>query len=154
HRGHQCSACGMHHCHMQVLPVGPHAGELVDEPEYEGWSGAGWTIGCTDPVAVAWLNTRVDRAGVDVNEFGWVVGWVMECQEKGYLSPEQVGVALKWGDAEGAAQLLELISHRRGFGDVLAEGVKRASERVGRTECAVYTQKGATPRGHDHRGRW
>lgn len=157
HRGHQCSACGMHHCHMQVIPRGPHRGELVDEPEYEGWAGAGWAIGCTDPVAISWLNTRVDRAGVDVNEFGWLVGWVMECQAKGYLTPEQLeGLAVRWGDAEAAARLLDLIVSRRSLGDLLAEGVKRASERVGgeAAACAVYTGKGASPRGHDHRARW
>jgi aldehyde:ferredoxin oxidoreductase len=156
HRGHQCNACGMHHCHIQVIPSGPHKGERVDEPEYEGWSGAGWTIGLTDPVAVSWLNTRIDRACVDVNEFGWVVGWVMECQEKGYITKEQLGFELKWGDAEGAYRLLQMITHRQGFGDRLAEGVKRAAEALGGPvkECAVYTLKGATPRGHDHRGRW
>jgi aldehyde:ferredoxin oxidoreductase len=156
HRGHQCSACGMHHCHMQVIPKGPHRGEIVDEPEYEGWAGAGWAIGCTDPVAISWLNTRVDRACVDVNEFGWLVGWVMECQEKGYLTPERVGLEIRWGDVEAAAKLLAMINRRQGFGDVLAEGVKRAAERVGgpAAGCAIYTGKGASPRGHDHRARW
>jgi aldehyde:ferredoxin oxidoreductase len=156
HRGHQCNACGMRHCHIQVIPHGPHQGELVDEPEYEGWSGAGWTIGLTDKEAVSWLNTRLDRACVDVNEFGWVCGWVMECMEKGYLTEQQVGFRLNWGDVEGAYRLLRMISHREGFGDVLAEGVKRASQKVGgeAAGCAVYTMKGASPRGHDHRGRW
>ncbi len=156
HRGHQCSACGMHHCHIQVIGKGPKAGELVDEPEYEGWSGAGWTIGLTDREAISWLNTRIDRACVDVNEFGWVCGWVMECMEKGYLTEKQVGFTLKWGDAEGAYRLLQMISHRQGFGDLLAEGVKRAAEKIGgeAARCAVYTKKGASPRGHDHRGRW
>jgi aldehyde:ferredoxin oxidoreductase len=156
HRGHQCSACGMHHCHIHVLPSGPHKGERVDEPEYEGWSGAGWTIGLTDPVAVSWLNTRIDRAGVDVNEFGWLAGWVMECQEKGYITKEQLGFTLRWGDAEAANRLLQMVSRREGFGDLLAEGVKRAAEALGgpAQACAVYTMKGATPRGHDHRGRW
>ena len=157
HRGHQCNACGMHHCHAQVLPSGPHQSELVDEPEYEGWSGAGWAIGCTDPVAVSWLNTQIDRACVDVNEFGWLIGWVMECQEKGYITKEQLGgLEVKWGDAEAANKLLQMISRREGFGDILAEGVKRASEHVGgpAAECAIYTMKGDTPRGHDHRARW
>jgi aldehyde:ferredoxin oxidoreductase len=156
HRGHQCSACGMRHCHIQVIASGPHAGERVDEPEYEGWSGAGWTIGLTDKDSITWLNTRIDRACVDVNEFGWVCGWVMECMEKGYLTEQQVGFTLRFGDAEGAYRLLQMISHRQGFGDLLAEGVKRASEKVGgeAARCAVYTMKGASPRGHDHRGRW
>ncbi len=156
HRGHQCNACGMHHCHMQVNPSGPHAGELLDEQEYEGWASAGWTIGLTDRVAISWLNTQIDRACVDINEFGWVTGWVMECQEKGLITQEQLGFELRWGDAEGAHRLLRMITHREGFGDLLAEGVKRAAERLGgrAIECAVFTAKGATPRGHDHRGRW
>jgi len=157
HRGHQCNACGMHHCHMQVIPTGPHRGQIVDEPEYEGWAGAGWAIGCTDPVAISWLNTQVDRACVDVNEFGWLIGWVMECQEKGYLTRNQLGgLEVRWGDAEAAATLLQMISHRQGFGNVLAEGVKRAAETVGgpAMACAIYTGKGVSPRGHDHRAMW
>jgi aldehyde:ferredoxin oxidoreductase len=157
HRGHQCSSCGMHHCHQSVIAEGKHKGEIVDEPEYEGWSGAGWAIGCTDPQQVAWLNTQIDRACVDVNEFGWLIGWTMECYEKGYITREQLGgIDLKWGDAEAANKLLQMIIRREGFGDVLAEGVKRASEKLGgpAAECAIYVNKGSSPRGHDHRGRW
>jgi aldehyde:ferredoxin oxidoreductase len=157
HRGHQCNSCGMHHCHAQVLPSGPHQGAIVDEPEYEGWSGAGWAFGCTDPVATSWLNTQVDRACVDVNEFGWLMGWVAECQEKGYITKEQLGgLTLTWGDAEAANAVLQMVIRREGFGDVLAEGVKGAAEVLGgaAAECAIYTLKGNTPRGHDHRARW
>ena len=156
HRGHQCNACGMHHCHMSIIKRGDHQGKIVDEPEYEGWSGAGWTIGLTDRDEIAWLNTELDRACVDVNEFGWICGWVMECQEKGYITKEQLGFELKWGDAKGARRLLEMISHRQGFGAVLAEGSKRAAEKLGgpAKDCAIYIEKGATPRGHDHRARW
>ncbi|MGH7318092.1 MAG: aldehyde ferredoxin oxidoreductase family protein [Candidatus Rokuibacteriota bacterium] len=156
HRGHQCSACGMHHCHMQVLPKGKYKGQIVDEPEYEGWAGAGWTIGCTDPVAVSWLNTQIDRACVDVNEFGWLCGWIMECQERGHITEQQLGFRLQWGDAEGANRLLQMINRREGLGDLLAEGTKIAAERLGgpAAEAAIYTAKNASPRGHDHRARW
>ncbi len=156
HRGHQCNACGMHHCHMQVIRSGPHKGAVMDEPEYEGWSGCGWTIGATDQEGVSWLNTEVDRACVDVNEFGWVCGWVMECQEKGWITKEQLGFELKWGDIKGASRLLQMISRREGLGDILAEGTKGAAERLGgpAKDAAIYTIQGAAPRGHDHRGRW
>jgi aldehyde:ferredoxin oxidoreductase len=156
HRGHQCNACGMHHCHMSVIRRGDNAGQIVDEPEYEGWSGAGWTIGSADRDGIAWLNTEIDKACVDVNEFGWLCGWVMECQEKGYITEKQLGFKLEWGDIKGAKRLLDMVSRREGFGDVLAEGVKRAAEKLGGAakDCAVYIEKGATPRGHDHRGRW
>jgi aldehyde:ferredoxin oxidoreductase len=156
HRGHQCNACGMHHCHMSVIRGGSHRGSIVDEPEYEGWSGAGWTIGLTDKDEVAWLNTELDRACLDVNEFGWLCGWVMECVEKGYITREQLGFDITWGDVKGARKLIEIISHRQGFGNILAEGTKRAAEKLGGAaqDCAVYTKKGAVPRGHDHRNRW
>ena len=156
HSGHQCNACGMHHCHMSVIRKGEHKGKIVDEPEYEGWSGAGWTIGLTDQDSIAWLNTELDRACLDVNEFGWMCGWVMECQEKGYITEAQLGFKLTWGDAGGARRLLEMISKRQGLGDLLAEGVKRAAEKLGgpAQDCAIYLEKGAVPRGHDHRGRW
>src|SRR5215208_4397028 len=83
-------------------------------------------------------------------------GWVMECVEKGYITKEQLGFELKWGDAKGARQLIEIISHRKGLGNILAEGTKRAAEKLGgpAQECAIYTMKGAVPRGHDHRNRW
>jgi len=142
---------------MSVIRRGEHKGTIVDEPEYEGWSGCGWQIGATgDRDGIAWLNTQCDRACVDVNEFGWVCGWVMECQERGLITKDQLGFELRWGDIQGAHRLLQMIAHRRGFGDVLAEGVKRAAEKLGGAakDCAVYIEKGATPRGHDHRGRW
>jgi aldehyde:ferredoxin oxidoreductase len=156
HRGHQCNACGMHHCHMSVIRHGDKKGQIVDEPEYEGWSGCGWAIGAADRDGVAWLNTECDKACVDVNEWGWLCGWVMECQEKGYITREQLGFELKWGDIKGAGRLLQMVSRREGFGNVLAEGVKRAAEKLGgpAKDCAVYIEKGATPRGHDHRARW
>ena len=156
HRGHQCNACGMHHCHMQVIRSGRHKGAVVDEPEYEGWSGAGWTIGATDQEGVSWLNTEVDRACVDVNEFAWVCGWVMECQERGWITKERLGFQLKWGDIEGAARLLGMITRREGLGDILAEGMKGAAERLGgpAKDAAIYTMQGSAPRGHDHRARW
>jgi aldehyde:ferredoxin oxidoreductase len=156
HRGHQCNACGMHHCHMQVIRKGPWKNVLVDEPEYEGWSGCGWQIGATDKEGISWLNTEVDRACVDVNEFGWLCGWVMECQEKRHITADQLGFRLLWGDIKGAHRLLQMISRREGFGNLLAEGVKIAAERVGgpARDAAIYTLQGASPRGHDHRGRW
>ncbi len=155
-RGHQCNACGMKHCHMYSMPDGPHKGEMVDEPEAEGLAGCGHQLGVTEPVMTTWLNTQVDKAGVDVNEFGWVCGWVMECMEKGYITKEQVGFEVKFGDAESANKLLQLIARREGIGDILAEGNRRAAEKLGGDayNCAIFIYNSASPRGHDHRARW
>jgi len=63
---------------------------------------------------------------------------------------------MRWGDAESTRQLLYMIAYRQGVGDLLAEGVMRASQKIGgeAAESAIYTAKGNTPRGHDHRTRW
>jgi len=57
---------------------------------------------------------------------------------------------------KAAGKMMERIAARKGIGNLLAEGVKRASEAIGKTasDMAVYTMKGSTPRGHDHRARW
>jgi len=63
---------------------------------------------------------------------------------------------MRWGNVEAVKQLLYMIAHRQGFGDVLAEGVMRASQEIGgdAAESAIYTRKGNAPRGHDHRTAW
>jgi aldehyde:ferredoxin oxidoreductase len=81
----------------------------------------------------------------------------MECYEKGYLTKDDTGgLEMEWGNIEAVRQLLYMIANRQGFGDLLAEGVMRASQRIDgeAAGCAIYTKKGNSPRGHDHRTAW
>jgi aldehyde:ferredoxin oxidoreductase len=151
----QCYGCRLLHSTMFEVKEGKYAGE-VEEPEYEQMAAWGPVIGNTDVEAAFMLSGLTDRLGLDNNEAGWAVGWVMECMEKGILTGEQVGFRTGFGDADGAERLLRMVASREGFGDVLAEGVRRASAKIGgeAAESAIYTMKGNTPRGHDHRYRW
>jgi aldehyde:ferredoxin oxidoreductase len=57
----------------------------------------------------------------------------MECYEHGLVTKEEVGgLDLDWGNAEAAIRLTEMIGHREGFGDILADGVRVASEKIGK----------------------
>lgn len=49
-----------------------------------------------------------------------------------------------------------MIAHRIGFGTILADGVMRASQKIGgeAANAAIYTLKGDSPREHDHRTAW
>jgi aldehyde:ferredoxin oxidoreductase len=150
-----CWGCRLLHCAMMNFD-GPHAA-YVEEPEYEQMAAWGPVIGQTDVEATMMLSGLTDRLGLENNEAGWLTGWLMECFEKGWLTKEQTGgFEIGWGDVDGVKKLLHMIANREGFGDALAEGVKRASERIGgpAAEAAIYTMKGNTPRGHDHRTRW
>ncbi len=152
-----CWACGMHHCHWVTVTEGPYKGQTGEEPEYESVAAWACQIGNHDMGAVIMLSDLTDRLGLDVNEASWVVGWVMECYEKGLLTRDQLdGVDMKWGNVEAVREMLIKISRREGCGNLLAEGVKRASEEIGgdAVNLGVYTMKGAVPRGHDHRNRW
>ena len=56
----------------------------------------------------------------------------MECYEEGIIDDEMTGgIQLNFGNAEAMLKTVDLIGKREGFGDVLAEGSKRASEVFG-----------------------
>jgi len=156
-RRNSCWACQIHHCDIMKITEGPYAGEVLEEPEYEQFSAWAPALGQKDVTAAMMLSKEVDRLGMDTNEAGWVVGFAMECFEKGIFTKEKAnGLDLSWGNAESARLLLNLMANRQGIGDILGEGVMRAAEKVGgeAMALAIHTLKGNTPRGHDHRNRW
>jgi aldehyde:ferredoxin oxidoreductase len=157
HRDKPCWACGLVHTKFTKVTEGPYTGYEGEEPELECMVAWGPVIGNKDPGAALMLSDVTDRLGLDVNEAGWLIAWAMECYEKGLLSQADLdGLDLGWGNPEAAKALLEKIARREGIGDLLAEGVKRAAERLGgeAAKMGVYVLKGATPRGHDHRAVW
>jgi len=154
---HPCWACPSHHCELMTVTEGPYSGYFGEEPEYEGWASCGPLIGNTDPGAAVMLSNEIDKLGLDCNESGWILGWLMECYEKGLLTSNDLdGIRMKWGDVESALRILKNIVSRNGFGAVLANGIKRAAEKVGgeAAKFAIYAMRPNTPRTHDHRGRW
>jgi aldehyde:ferredoxin oxidoreductase len=156
-RSHPCWACGVAHVKMVKVTEGPYAGFEGEEPEYEALAGWGPQIGNADLGAVVMLSNLSDRLGLDLNEASWTVGWVMECYERDILGRVDLdGLDMTWGNVPAVEALLHKIARREGCGDWLAEGVMRASAHVGgeAPNLGVYTLKGASPRGHDHRARW
>jgi aldehyde:ferredoxin oxidoreductase len=152
-----CWACRLSHCRMTEVTEGPYKGFVGEEPEYEGLAAMSSVIGQQDPGAAIMLANQVDRLGMDINETGYLIGWIMECFEKGLLTRGDLdGVEMPWGDAEATLKMLKKIASREGCGDLFGDGVKRAAEKVGgeALNCAIFTKKGASPRGHDHRARW
>ena len=152
-----CWACGVKHVKHVRVTEGPYEGLEGEEPEFECVNAWGPLTGNSDPGAVVMLSNLCDNLGLDVNESGWTIAWVMECFEKGLLTQKDTdGLEMTWGNVEAIRKMLEKIAAREGFGDILAEGAKRASQHIGgeAADMAVYTHKGNTPRGHDHRARW
>jgi aldehyde:ferredoxin oxidoreductase len=152
-----CWACTVAHCRIMEVGEGKYKGFVGEEPEYEGTAEMGPLIGIREPGETIYLCNQVDRLGFDVNESGYLIAWIMECYEKGYFTKEDLdGIEMTWGSSEAVDAMLHKIARREGCGDFFADGVKRCAEAKGgeARDCAVYTLKGASPRGHDHRGHW
>jgi aldehyde:ferredoxin oxidoreductase len=97
------------------------------------------------------INELLNRAGMDTISAGNTVAWAVECYEKGILTREQTdGLELTWGNTEAILTLVHKMIDREGFGDALADGVKRASEKFGGQEYAMHVG-GQEPGMHDAR---
>ncbi|USS40947.1 aldehyde ferredoxin oxidoreductase family protein [Thermococcus aggregans] len=118
--------------------------------EYECIALLGSNNGIKDIRDVAKAVLLCNEFGLDAISTGNIVGFAMECAEKGILPDVP-----KFGDAEGQRRLIEDIVYRRGIGDVLAEGVKKVAEKIGQgTEKFAMHVKGLEIPGYEPRSSW
>lgn len=101
-------------------------------PEYEtvGMIGTNCCIG--DWSAIAKANEIASAYAMDTISLGGVVGFVMECYEKGFITREDLGgVEADFGSGEALVRLCEMTARREGFGGEMAEGTGRLARRLG-----------------------
>ena len=91
--------------------------------------------------------------GIDTISAGALIAFTMECYENGLLQKKDVsGIDLKWGNSNALSELVKMISFREGIGDILAEGVKVASKKIGKgSETFAIQVKGLEAPAHDPR---
>ncbi|MDA8216952.1 MAG: aldehyde ferredoxin oxidoreductase family protein [Dehalococcoidales bacterium] len=127
-----CFACPIH-CKREVQ-VGPpwNVGPLYGGPEYETLGSFGSVCGVDDLGAICKANELCNALGIDTISTGMSIAFAMECFENGLLSEQDTdGLHLTFGNAQAMVKMIEKIAYRRGFGAILAEGVKRAAEAIG-----------------------
>ena len=131
-KNRSCYGCAYTCMQIGVIRSGPYAG-TVDSPDYDSTELLGPNCMVTDPDGMYALSAFCDEYGFDAISLGNVLSWAMECYEKGILTREDLGgVDLTWGNVPAMFELSRKILHREGVGDLLAEGVRIASEKVGR----------------------
>ena len=100
--------------------------------EYESAFALGPLVGVSDSNTMLRASHFCDQVGMDTISAGATIAWAMECFEKGVLTLQDTGgISLRFGDEEALMACLELIARRQGIGDLLANGSRRASQRVG-----------------------
>ncbi len=127
-----CYACAVR-CKKEVELKEPYEVEArYGGPEYETLAALGSDCGVSDLAAICKANELCQRYGLDTIGAGATIAFAMECYEEGIITPEMTGgVDLRFGDAGAMLHALDLIGRREGIGDLLAEGVKRAAEKLG-----------------------
>lgn len=140
-----CSRCFMACGKMSKVTSGRHKGLVLEGPEYETLYAIGGLC-CVSPIEeVVYLNDICDRLGLDTISGGNLAAFAIEAGKRGRLEgmPD-------YGDVDGIARLFEQIAAREGAGDVLAKGIREASEELGLAEIAIHC-KGMEPAGYDPR---
>ncbi|MCX7940883.1 MAG: aldehyde ferredoxin oxidoreductase family protein [Endomicrobia bacterium] len=125
----------------------------VEGPEYEGTAFFGSNIGVDDYDFILYVSDLCNRYGYDQISVGAVISFIIECVEKGVVKKSQVdNLDLRWGNKEPVIELMHKIAFRKGIGNLLAEGVKIASEKLGKdTEPFALHVKGQEISGQDGR---
>jgi aldehyde:ferredoxin oxidoreductase len=117
-----CASCTIGCEHIYKAKGGRQA-----RVEYENVFALGPMCGVSDPDAVLAASGRCDELGLDTISAGGTIAWAMECAERGLIDAPW----LRFGDPDAVLRALDEIGARHGLGDLLAEGTRRASQRVG-----------------------
>jgi len=117
-------------------------------PEYETLSTFGSYCGVSDLNAISQANKLCNEYGLDTIGTGATIAWAMECYQQGLLSEAEVGFPIPFGDAEAMVRLTEQIGKREGIGHILAEGSRKAADRLERGHDNLITVKGSEAPAH------
>ena len=131
-KGVNCFACPIACGRGTEITEGQWKGHKGEGPEYESANTLGAMCGVSDMNAITMANYLCNEYGLDTVSAGSTIAFAMECYEKGILNLENTGgVALQFGNGELVVGLIEKIAKREGIGDLLAEGSKALSEKLG-----------------------
>ncbi len=117
-----CFACPVHCRHRFSIKEGQYQGIGGEGPEYASIGSLGSKLGNLDLENVISLVELCNRYGLDTISTGTYLAWVMELYQRGIIDREMTKIPLNWGDGEALQELIHLIAHRKGFGDIIAEG--------------------------------
>jgi aldehyde:ferredoxin oxidoreductase len=143
--GENCFACTVR-CKRSVSYEGDdlQIEKRYGGAEYETLGNFGPLLGIDDVVTLQKANELCSKYTIDTISCGATIAWAIECFQQGILTHSDTqGTSLEWNDPEMLLHLINEIAHRRGFGNLLAEGSKRASANFGpRAQALAVHNKG------------
>jgi len=147
-----CQACILACKNISEVKTGPYAGTRTSGPEYETLFSFGSLCGNSNLESIAKANELCNRLGLDTISAGNIIAFTMECYKRRLLSKNDLdGLELNYGNHEAIIEMIKKIAYRQGIGFILAEGTKKAAEKIkGSSEFAIHV-KGLELPGYDPR---
>jgi len=131
-----CFNCNLHCSRYYVCGE-----DQAEGPEFETLCSFSSRIGNRDLPFTLEMNRYLNQVGMDSISACEVIGWLMECQEKGLIKPQEVdGWEISWGDKDKIRWLIHMIAYREGIGDRLAEGATKFSRGFGKEARELVMQ--------------
>ena len=131
-------------------PIGCMPFYEIKEDKYAGtwgigyWLNSAWysmRLDLDDPAASLKFQLLANQLGLDGDMASVVLSWAFECYEKGLITRTDTdGLELTWGNEDAILKMVQKLAYRDGIGDFLANGVKEASQRLGKgsEEFAIH----------------
>ena len=127
-----CFGCSLHCSRFATVTKGPYK-MRAEGPEYEAMACFASRMGADDPAFMLYANDMCNEYGMDEIAVGEAISWLMELNQRGIISSKDAdGLDLSWGNHQTALTLMHKMAHREGIGDLLADGIAKAAERLGR----------------------
>ncbi len=152
-RARACHACN-YYCHRTCgVDQGPYADTWVGGPEFENVKSLGSLCGNGNLESILHFNQMANDYGIDTISLGHALAFCMDAFEHGILSKDDLdGIEMTWGNTDAMEKMIHQIAMRRGVGDLLAEGLRRATGEMGRgTEDLIVGFKGLEDSSTDKR---
>jgi len=147
-----CATCPIACGHIYAVADGAYSGTQW-ELDYESLYALGPLCGVDHAPGIIKAAELCDHYGIDTISTGSCIAWAMECFEKGLLTKEDTeGIELNFGNHAALVAAIEKIGNRSGVGELLADGVRMASSKLGRgSEHWAMHSKGLEIPGYDPR---
>lgn len=152
---HSCPHCVMKCTHgFRTTHPGDSSQQVESMIEYETIGLLGGNLAISNPADILQMNYLCDDLGLDTISTGSVIGFAMEAFERGILSVDSIGFELQFGDSHAAMKVIQLITYRKGIGNLLANGVRDAAAMLGKgSDTFAVHVKGLEVPAWDPRGR-
>lgn len=127
-----CSLCCIGCARHTRIERGPYKGVEFNGPEYYTTNSLGPRVGVDDLENVLYNSQLCERLGLDSTSAPSIIGFAMECYQRGIITKEDVdNYELDWGNKEAITEILRKMAYRQGIGDVLADGIRAAVKKFG-----------------------